>query len=58
MTDITFQAHCHFFVVRNFFEEINSIKLSPPLREVVLDLARLYALDGISKNSGEFMEVG
>lgn len=38
-------------------DELKSLKLSAPLRVVLTDLARLYALDGISKNSGEFMEV-
>ncbi|XP_039267686.2 peroxisomal acyl-coenzyme A oxidase 1-like [Styela clava] len=51
-------AHCHYFVVKNFVDEIKTLELSPGLRSVLMDLARLYALDGLSKNSGEFMEEG
>lgn len=50
------KAHCHLYVVNSFMDELKSLKLSAPLRVVLTDLARLYALDGISKNSGEFME--
>lgn len=49
-------AHCHYYVVKTFIDEVTTLKVSDSLRTVLLDLARLYALDGIAKNSGEFME--
>lgn len=51
-------AHCHYYVVKNFFDEVQTLDLSSALRSVLMDLAILYALDGISKSSGEFMEEG
>jgi len=43
--------------VKNFADKLESSSLSNELLRVLSQLALLYALDGIDKNSGEFLEV-
>lgn len=52
------KAHSHYYIVKTFIEEVKALEVSCATQEVLIDLARLYALDGISKKSGEFMEEG
>ncbi|CAH1776142.1 unnamed protein product [Owenia fusiformis] len=50
-------AHCHQFVISTFVSVVNE-KQNKDLQKVLKDLCQLYALYGISKNSGDFLEDG
>ena len=52
------QAHCHYWVVKNFVDQIRKAGASPSSEKVLTQLCQLYALYGIVQNSGEFLEVG
>ncbi|CAG5122876.1 unnamed protein product [Candidula unifasciata] len=48
----------HAFVVRAFIEKVTSSVLEPSLSSVLIQLAQLYALHGITRNSGQFLKGG
>ncbi|XP_077379444.1 peroxisomal acyl-coenzyme A oxidase 1 isoform X2 [Festucalex cinctus] len=50
-------AHCHYVVVKLFADKLGEID-DAPIHSVLLTLARLYALYGISNNSGDFLQAG
>ncbi|XP_077574218.1 peroxisomal acyl-coenzyme A oxidase 1 isoform X2 [Stigmatopora nigra] len=50
-------AHCHYVVVKLFADKLVEIDAAS-IHSVLLTLARLYALYGISKNSGDFLQAG
>nr|CAB3219768.1 peroxisomal acyl-coenzyme A oxidase 1 [Phallusia mammillata] len=51
-------AHSHLLVVENFHEKLQELKVSQKLKKTLLQLFQLYALDGITNCSGEFLEDG
>ncbi|XP_051939487.1 peroxisomal acyl-coenzyme A oxidase 1 isoform X5 [Hippocampus zosterae] len=50
-------AHCHYVVVKLFADKLAGIDAAS-IHLVLLMLARLYALHGISNNSGDFLQAG
>ncbi|XP_057700125.1 peroxisomal acyl-coenzyme A oxidase 1 isoform X2 [Corythoichthys intestinalis] len=50
-------AHCHYVVVKLFADKLGEIDAAH-IHSVLLTLARLYALHGISNNSGDFLQAG
>eukprot|EP00058_Branchiostoma_floridae_P003164 XP_002588652.1 hypothetical protein BRAFLDRAFT_61617 [Branchiostoma floridae] len=50
------QAHCHFFMVRNFVDAVRTADVDPATRAVLNTLCQLYAIHGIIENSGDFLE--
>ncbi|XP_049577730.1 peroxisomal acyl-coenzyme A oxidase 1 isoform X2 [Syngnathus scovelli] len=50
-------AHCHYVVVKLFADKLGEIDAAP-IHSVLLTLARLYALHGMSNNSGDFLQAG
>lgn len=52
------QAHCHLFLVDNFNKAVESVQCEEETRRILRTLMQLYALDGILRNKGEFIEVG
>ncbi|XP_053155313.1 peroxisomal acyl-coenzyme A oxidase 1 isoform X1 [Hemicordylus capensis] len=51
------EAHCHYVVVKLFTAKLAEIG-DPAVRAVINNLCLLYALCGISKNSGDFLQGG
>lgn len=52
------QAHCHLYIVDTFVKSVDTVQTTEPVRLVLRQLCTLYALYGISKNAGDFLEVG
>ncbi|GAA6098663.1 peroxisomal acyl-coenzyme A oxidase 1 isoform X2 [Tachysurus ichikawai] len=50
-------AHCHFVVVKLFAAKLNEIS-NTSAYSVLSTLALLYALHGVSNNSGDFLQAG
>ncbi|KAM8878434.1 peroxisomal acyl-coenzyme A oxidase 1 isoform 1-T1 [Spinachia spinachia] len=50
-------AHCHYVVVRLFTDKLGEVS-DPAIHSVMSTLALLYALHGITKNSGDFLQAG
>ncbi|XP_069785101.1 peroxisomal acyl-coenzyme A oxidase 1 isoform X4 [Narcine bancroftii] len=50
-------AHCHYVVVKLFAAKLSEIT-DGSIHNVLCTLFRLYALHGISKNSGDFLHAG
>ncbi|CAN9510161.1 unnamed protein product [Ophioblennius macclurei] len=50
-------AHCHFVVVKLFTDQLGEIN-DTAIHSVLSTLALLYALHGITKNSGDFLQAG
>ncbi|XP_060724645.1 peroxisomal acyl-coenzyme A oxidase 1 isoform X1 [Tachysurus vachellii] len=50
-------AHCHFVVVKMFAAKLSEIS-NTSIYSVLSTLALLYALHGISNNSGDFLQAG
>ncbi|XP_077426158.1 peroxisomal acyl-coenzyme A oxidase 1 isoform X2 [Vanacampus margaritifer] len=50
-------AHCHYVVVKLFADKLGEVDAAP-IHSVLLMLARLYALYGISNTSGDFLQAG
>ena len=44
-------------MVKNFADKLKETQVSSEILRVLSQLALLYSLDGIDKNSGEFLEV-
>ncbi|XP_003217249.2 peroxisomal acyl-coenzyme A oxidase 1 isoform X1 [Anolis carolinensis] len=51
------EAHCHYVVVKLFTAKLSEIG-DPAVRAVMNNLCLLYALHGISKNTGDFLQGG
>ncbi len=51
------QAHCHFYVVDNFYTAIAELSAPDSVKDVLHSLAALYAVHGIIQNRGEFLFV-
>ncbi|KAJ6660455.1 hypothetical protein lerEdw1_017879 [Lerista edwardsae] len=51
------EAHCHYVVVKLFTAKLPEIG-DPAVRAVMNNLCLLYALHGISKNAGDFLQGG
>jgi len=52
-------AHSHLFVVDNFVNKLKSLQsVSEPTKAVLTQLAKLYVYEGISQDSGQFLEDG
>ncbi|XP_066470200.1 peroxisomal acyl-coenzyme A oxidase 1 isoform X1 [Tiliqua scincoides] len=51
------EAHCHYVVVKLFTAKLSEIG-DPAVRAVINNLCLLYALHGISKNAGDFLQGG
>jgi len=51
------QAHCHYVIVKLFTAKLSEIT-NAAVRAVMTELCLLYALYGISKNTGDFLQVG
>uniref|UniRef100_A0A0K8S2R0 Acyl-coenzyme A oxidase n=1 Tax=Crotalus horridus TaxID=35024 RepID=A0A0K8S2R0_CROHD len=51
------EAHCHYVVVKLFTEKLSEIG-DPDVHAVLNNLCLLYALCGIIKNSGDFLQGG
>lgn len=52
-----FQAYCHTFVVRTFSQIVSDAAVDKSTKDVLTALCKLYAIDGIIENLGEFIEV-
>ncbi|EDV23301.1 uncharacterized protein TRIADDRAFT_27529 [Trichoplax adhaerens] len=52
------KAHCHYFIVKNYMQSLNHLKMSSPLRQVMTAVALLYANYGIDEHAGDFLESG
>ncbi|XP_072022015.1 peroxisomal acyl-coenzyme A oxidase 1-like isoform X2 [Amphiura filiformis] len=52
------QAHCHLYVVDNFFSAVAELAAPDSVKEVLQALASLYAVHGIIQNRGEFLYDG
>ncbi|XP_068177420.1 peroxisomal acyl-coenzyme A oxidase 1 isoform X2 [Antennarius striatus] len=50
-------AHCHYVVVKIFTEKVGQIE-NAEIHSVLSDLGLLYALHGITNNSGDFLQAG
>ncbi|XP_075870169.1 peroxisomal acyl-coenzyme A oxidase 1 isoform X1 [Nelusetta ayraudi] len=50
-------AHCHYVVVKLFTDKLGEIS-DTAVHSVMSTLALLYALHGITKNSGDFLQAG
>lgn len=50
------QAHCHYVVVKLFADKLGEIG-DTAIHSVLSTLALLYTLHGITKNSGDFLQV-
>lgn len=50
------QAHCHYVVVKLFAAKLSEIG-DKAVHSVLSALALLYALHGITQNSGDFLQV-
>lgn len=50
------QAHCHFVVVKLFAAKLSELS-NTAVYSVLSTLALLYALHGVAKNSGDFLQV-
>ncbi|XP_074543344.1 peroxisomal acyl-coenzyme A oxidase 1 isoform X1 [Halichoeres trimaculatus] len=50
-------AHCHYVVVKLFTDKLRDIS-DTGVHSVMSTLALLYALQGITKNSGDFLQAG
>lgn len=50
------QAHCHFVVVKVFTDKLGEVG-DTAIHSVLSTLALLYAMQGITKNSGDFLQV-
>lgn len=50
------QAHCHYVVVKLFTDKLGEIS-DTAIHSVMSTLALLYALYGITKNTGDFLQV-
>lgn len=51
------QAHCHYVVVKLFTAKLAEVG-DAAVRAVLTELCLLYALFGISRNAGDFLQVG
>lgn len=51
------QAHCHYVVVKLFADKLSEV-LDPSAHRILSSLCLLYALYGISKNTGDFLQAG
>ncbi|XP_072501860.1 peroxisomal acyl-coenzyme A oxidase 1 isoform X3 [Notamacropus eugenii] len=51
------EAHCHYVVVKLFSGNLSKIE-DKPIQAVLKNLCLLYALYGISQNSGDFLQGG
>ncbi|KAJ7427458.1 Peroxisomal acyl-coenzyme A oxidase 1 [Willisornis vidua] len=51
------EAHCHYVVVKLFTAKLSEVS-NAAVRAVLTDLCLLYALFGISKNTGDFLQAG
>ncbi|XP_068007588.1 peroxisomal acyl-coenzyme A oxidase 1 isoform X1 [Melanerpes formicivorus] len=51
------EAHCHYVVVKLFAAKLSEVS-NAAVRAVLTELCLLYALYGISKNTGDFLQVG
>uniref|UniRef100_A0A4W3GYM3 Acyl-coenzyme A oxidase n=1 Tax=Callorhinchus milii TaxID=7868 RepID=A0A4W3GYM3_CALMI len=51
------QAHCHYVVVKLFTAKLSEIS-DTAIHEALSSLCLMYALHGISKNSGDFLQAG
>ncbi|XP_037326730.2 peroxisomal acyl-coenzyme A oxidase 1 isoform X2 [Pungitius pungitius] len=50
-------AHCHYVVVKLFTDKLGEVS-DTAIHSVLSTLALLYALHGITKNSGDFLQAG
>lgn len=50
-------AHCHYVVVRLFVDKLSEV-LDSAVHRVLSTLCLLYALHGISRNTGDFLQAG
>lgn len=50
------QAHCHYVVVKLFTDKLGEVA-DTAVHSVLSTLALLYTLYGITKNSGDFLQV-
>lgn len=51
------QAHCHYVVVKLFTAKLAEVS-DAAVHAVLTNLCLLYALFGISRNAGDFLQVG
>ena len=51
------QAYYMQYVVSSFAEFLSEVQCTLPVREVLTDLFRLYALHNINNSSGDFIKV-
>ncbi|XP_072737779.1 peroxisomal acyl-coenzyme A oxidase 1 isoform X3 [Ciconia boyciana] len=51
------EAHCHYVIVKLFTAKLSEIS-NAAVRAVMTELCLLYALYGISKNTGDFLQAG
>lgn len=51
------QAHCHYVVLKGFHTAIQSAELCPGNHTLMMALCALFAVFGITENSGEFQLV-
>ncbi|NP_001090149.1 acyl-CoA oxidase 1, palmitoyl L homeolog [Xenopus laevis] len=51
------EAHCHYVVVRLFAEKLSEV-LDVAAHRILSSLCLFYALHGISKNTGDFLQAG
>uniref|UniRef100_A0A8C2UI88 Acyl-coenzyme A oxidase n=1 Tax=Coturnix japonica TaxID=93934 RepID=A0A8C2UI88_COTJA len=51
------EAHCHYVIVKLFTAKLSEVS-NADVRAVLTELCLLYALYGISKNAGDFLQAG
>lgn len=51
------QAHCHYVIVKLFTAKLAEVS-DAAVHAVLTELCLLYALFGISRNAGDFLQVG
>ncbi|OWF50076.1 peroxisomal acyl-coenzyme A oxidase 1-like [Mizuhopecten yessoensis] len=52
------KASCHLFVVKTFINLVTSANLDPKVRTALTTLCRLYAVNGMIENMGQFSQDG
>ncbi|XP_072026413.1 peroxisomal acyl-coenzyme A oxidase 1-like [Amphiura filiformis] len=52
------EAHLHYFIVASFCAEVNAVHSSNGIKEVLTTLCQLYAVYGMDRNMGDFLQDG
>ncbi len=55
---LSFHAHLHYFIVDSFCKEVSAIHSNRDIKRVLTTLCQFYAIYGIDRNIGDFLQVG